>query len=195
MQNASATPGWPVLKKIKDTCRWRYPFWLSLDLSTPIFRFEHLDIEYFFRNWLGLGQSTPIFFSAINNLNIFRIALPTDQLPYGATSLRRNLPTAQPPYGATSLRSNLPTEQQSSSSILQFSSGWTLIKLLLWIPLSTKHTLTSFTVEPFKIYFEDLMWLFTHLCRLDKQDSRLKISLSWHFTSSLKTLTVELNIF
>ena len=35
-------------------------------MSTPIFRFEHLDIEDFFWNWLGLGQSTPIFFSAIN---------------------------------------------------------------------------------------------------------------------------------
>ena len=32
-------------------------------------------------------------------------------------------------------------------------------------------------------------WLFTHLWRLDKQDSRLKISLSWHFTSSLKLLS------
>ena len=30
------------------------------------------------------------------------------------------------------------------------------------------------------------MWLFTHLCRLDKQDRRLKISLLWHLTSSLK---------
>ena len=57
-----------------------------------------------------------------------------------------------------------------------------------------RKTLASFTVEPFNIYFEDLMWLFTHLCRLDKQDSRLKISLSWHFTSSLKTFTVDSNI-
>ncbi len=52
-----------------------------------------------------------------------------------------------------------------------------------------QKTLTSFTVEPFNIYFEDLMWLFTHLWRLDKQDRRLKISLSWHFTSSLKLLS------
>ncbi len=58
-----------------------------------------------------------------------------------------------------------------------------------------KQKLTSFTVEPFNIYFEDLMWLFTHLCRLDKQDRRLKISLSWHLTSSLKTFTIESNIF
>ena len=61
--------------------------------------------------------------------------------------------------------------------------------------LSTKQTLTSFTVEPFNIYFEDLMWLFTHLWRLDKQDRRLKISLPWHLTSSLKTFPVESNIF
>ena len=60
--------------------------------------------------------------------------------------------------------------------------------------LSTKQTLTSFTVEPFNIYFEDLMWLFTHLCRLDKQDRRLKISLPWHLPSSLKTFTVESNV-
>jgi hypothetical protein len=65
---------------------------------------------------------------------------------------------------------------------------------MLWIHLPTKQTLTSFTVEPFNTYFEDLMWLFTHLWRLDEQDRRLKISLSWHLTSSLKTLTVELNI-
>jgi hypothetical protein len=57
-----------------------------------------------------------------------------------------------------------------------------------------RKTLTSFTVEPFNIYFEDLMWLFTHLCRLDKQVRRLKISLPWHLTSSLKTFTVESNI-
>ncbi len=60
--------------------------------------------------------------------------------------------------------------------------------------LSTKQTLSSFTVDPFNIYFEDLMWLFTHLWRLDEQDRRLKISLSWHLISSLKTLTVESNI-
>jgi hypothetical protein len=38
VQNASATPRWPVVKKnIKDTCRWRGLFWLCLDQSTPIF--------------------------------------------------------------------------------------------------------------------------------------------------------------
>jgi len=45
-------------------------------MSTPIFRFEHLDIEDFFWNWLGLGQSTPIFFRP-STLEHFQIALHT----------------------------------------------------------------------------------------------------------------------
>jgi hypothetical protein len=51
-----------------------------------------------------------------------------------------------------------------------------------------QQTLTSFTVEPFNIYFEDLMWLFTHLCRLDKQDRRLKISLPRHFNFQFENI-------
>ena len=62
MQNASATPRWPVRKNIKDTCRWRGLFYISLDLSTPIFSIWTLTLWKFFRNRLGLGQSTPIFF-------------------------------------------------------------------------------------------------------------------------------------
>ena len=62
VQNASATPRWPVRKNIKDTCRWRGLFYISLDLSTPIFSIWTLTLWKFFRNRLGLGQSTPIFF-------------------------------------------------------------------------------------------------------------------------------------
>ncbi len=108
------------------------------------------------------------FFFGHQHFNIFRIALPT------RTST---------------------SEQRSSFRLYSFSSGWTLNKLLLWTHFVYEKSLTSFTVERFNIYFEDLMWLFAHLWRLDKQDSRLKISLSWHLTSSLKTSTVELNIF
>jgi hypothetical protein len=87
------------------------------------------------------------------------------------------------------------SEQQSSSTdstVFPLAEHWTSYYCDF---ICLRKTLTSFTVEPFKIYFEDLMWLFTHLWRLDEQDSRLKISLSWHFTSSLKPPTVELNIF
>ncbi len=97
----------------KDTCRWRGPFWLSLDLSTLIFQFWRLTLwNFFLKLTLSRSVHADFFFwtpTLEHFLNCFAHKTST-------------------------------SEQQSSSTVSTVcSSGWTLIKLILWLNLSTKN--------------------------------------------------------
>ena len=103
MQNALATPGWPVLKKIKRHLPLKRPF---LTLSRPVhanFSIWTLTLWRIFWNWLGLGQSTPIFFSASNTWT-FLTALHTrtsTSEQHCSSSIRKvflNIPDSKIPW-------------------------------------------------------------------------------------------------
>jgi hypothetical protein len=215
VQNAFGDPRVTSPEETKRHLPLKRPFWLSLDLSTPIFQFEHLDIEDFFRNWLGLGQSTPIFFSASNTWTFFN-CFAHKNLHIGAAEQFNRFYFWKHRQQLFGIRSEFgPFSDHFRTIFGPFSDHFRTIFWPLTLEhfhcfahknlhieaakhfhqfcsfplaehwssyycehLSTIQTLTSFTVETFNIYFEDLMWLFTHLWRLDKQDRRLKISLS-----------------
>jgi hypothetical protein len=163
VQNASATPGWPVVKKFKDTCRWRGLFWLCLDQSTPIFRFEHWLFEKKFSKSTRSRSVHADFFRAFNTLTNF----PTSDAFTSVATLNSSFVIRSKfgPISSFVRRSSFvfrrsfvvfghqhlnifqialhtrtsTSEQHSSFQFYSFSSGWTLIKLILWTHLSTKN--------------------------------------------------------
>ncbi len=145
---------WPVVKKLCEESIRRKLFWLCLDQSTLIFRFQHLTFWQIFLK-LTLSRSVHAnFFFWRSTLWNFHSRAPEVQSSRG--------PELQSSRGPELQSSRAPELQRSSTLILQF---------FLWLNIDQAITLTSFVYETNIDFFYS--WTFQHLFRRFDRDFSL----------------------